>query len=503
VEPLNEIDNKIAKGAAWMVSFKLIDRGLGLVSTVILARLLLPADFGLVAMAMILIGALQVLISFSFDVSLIQNPNAGRDHFDTAWTLNMLFALVCGLILAFLASGASQFYREPRLEAVIYLLAAGFGIQGLSNVGTVIFRREMRFDREFKFLLSKRLVSVLITVPLALWLKSYLALVIGQLSGTVAAVALSYIVSNYRPRFSLKAKGELFHTSKWLMLNNVLQFLNGRAVELSIGRFAGAQTLGVYTIASEISTLPTTELVAPINRAAFSGYAKAASETEQLRSSFLNVISVIGLFALPAGVGIVLLADLIVPAILGRKWLAAIPLIQVLAIYGVIQALQTNIGYVYLAVGKPRLITITSALQFVILMAFLVPAVQRWGATGAAWAVLASVVIMIPVNQVLIAKRLNLSWAGFLMKLVRPLAASAAMGCGIWSIKVKLDLRPDTAAYILALVVCVFAGALLYVFALYALWRLASRPNGPERFCLSKIEDALHKVGIKIKLVRC
>jgi O-antigen/teichoic acid export membrane protein len=498
---VNDIDNKIANGAAWMVAFKLIDRSLGLISTIILARLLIPEDFGLVAMATVLIGALQLLVSFSFDVPLIQNPNAGRDQFDTAWTFNVVFATLCGLILASLANIASQFYLEPRLETVIYLLALGFVAQGFSNIGPVIFRREMRFDREFKFLLGKRLASLLVTVPLAYWLKNYWALVVGQLSGTLMSVALSYVVSNYRPRFSLKAKVELFHSSKWLMINNIFQFLNGRAAEFVIGRSSGAQVLGVYTIAYELSTLPTTELVAPINRAAFPGYSRAALDTAQLRISFLNVISMIALFSLPAGIGIFSVADLMVPAVLGWKWHAAIPLIQILAIFGVIQALQTNIGFVYLAVGNVRLITLINGLQFAVLLAFLVTGIHYWGATGAAWAFLGTVVLMIPVNQVLIAKHLNLSAIDFCAKLLRPLLASLVMGGVIWSVKTRLDLQSESAPFALALILCVAVGAATYSFVLYGLWRLASRPTGAERFCFLKAETTLRKLGIRIDLV--
>lgn len=500
-EFLKEIDSKIAKGAAWMVSFKLIDRGLGLISTIILARLLIPEDFGLVAMAMILIGALQLLISFSFDVPLIQNQNAGRDQFDTAWTFNVLFASLCAAVLAFVAEPAAHFYREQRLEVVIYLLAVGFAVQGFSNIGPVIFRREMRFDLEFKFLLGKRLASLLVTIPLAFWLKNYWALVIGQLTGTFVSVSLSYLVSDYRPRFSFKAKVELFHSSKWLMMNNILQFLNGRAAEFVIGRLAGAQVLGIYAIASEISTLPTTELVAPINRAAFPGYARVASEVDVLRSSFLNVISMIALFALPAGLGIAAVADLMVPAVLGAKWLTSIPLIQVLAIYGVIQALQTNIAYIYLATGHVRLVTITGAVQFAVLLALLIPGIHYQGATGAAWAFLGAVVLMIPVNQILIAKRLELSGTEFMTKIFRPLVASVLMVCVIWVIKANLPLGTEAKSDVFALLLCIGVGALLYVLCLYGLWSLASRPYGAERLCFLKLEQSLRKLGIRVSLV--
>jgi lipopolysaccharide exporter len=498
---LDKINNQIAKGAVWMVAFKLIDRGVGLASTVVLARLLAPVDFGLVAIAMMLIGALQLLFAFNFDVHLIQKPDAGRDQFDTVWTFNLIFGLVCALLLSALAHVVAVFYHEPRLEAVVYSLALGCFVGGLSNIGPVIFRREMRFDREFKFMLGKRLAPVLVTIPIAIWLHSYWALVIGQLTGTVASVLLSYYVSAYRPKFSLKARSELFHASKWLFINNTLGFLNGRASEFIIGKLAGVTGLGVYTISYEISTMTTTELVAPINRAAFPGYARLAQDIDQLRSSFLGVISVIALFALPAGIGMVAVADLMVPAVLGWQWLDAIPLIQVLALYSVFTALQTNIGYVYLAVGRPRLITAVAAVQFVVLLALLLPATWRWGAIGAAWAFLVTAICMVPVNQVLIAKQLQLSATAYAARLWRPALAALMMTLAVWTIKRQLTLPNETHAYILALLLCVAVGALVYAVSLYALWHLVGRPVGAERECLLRAEQVLRKIGLAVRLV--
>jgi len=483
-----------------MVAFKFLDRGIGLCSTIVLARLLAPSDFGLIAMAMMLIAALQLLFAFSFDVHLIQKPDAGRAEFDTVWTFNVLFDAIVAIVLTGVAHFMAGFYREPRLEAVIYALALGTAINGFGNVGPITFRREMRFDREFKFMFGKRMAPVLVTIPIAFWLHSYWALVLGQLTGSVVSVALSYYMSSYRPRFSLQKRAELFHASKWLVINNILAFLNGRAADFVIGKFAGSAGLGLYTISSEISTLPTTELVAPINRAAFPGYARVAHDLALLRNSFLEVISMIALFAVPAGLGIVILADLLVPAILGWKWQGAVPLIQVLAVYGVLGALQTNIGYVYLAVGRPRLITLVAIIQFFVFMAVLLPATWYRGATGAVWAFLGTAVLMVPVNQLLITHQLKLSVRGYCARMWRPLVAGMAMLLALDALKGTLQPGHATHALVAALLFCIVAGALVYSVVLYLLWRLSGRPEGSERACLIQFERLMRRAGVVVSL---
>src|SRR5688572_12523316 len=212
-----------------MVAARFGDRLIGLASTIVLARLLVPADFGLVMMAMVIIGAVHLLGAFSFDIALIQNRQAHRQHYDTVWTINLLLAVAFGLLLLLLAAPAARFYNETRLEAVMYVLAVATALEGLVNVGIVAFRKELQFNKEFKFLLTKRVSSVAVTLALAVAWRDYWALVAGVLVGNIVSVVLSYAWHSYRPRFSLAAWSDLFRFSRWLFLNNVLGFVYQRA----------------------------------------------------------------------------------------------------------------------------------------------------------------------------------------------------------------------------------------------------------------------------------
>ena len=146
---MRELNKKIARGIAWMGALKVFMRAISVVSTVILARLLTPTDFGLIAMAMSIIALLELTTAFSFDVPLIQKQQAERGHFDTAWTLNLLFHLLLALLLVALARPAAGFYGEERLTHVIYALAVGFIARGFTNIGIVHFRRNLDFGKRF------------------------------------------------------------------------------------------------------------------------------------------------------------------------------------------------------------------------------------------------------------------------------------------------------------------------------------------------------------------
>src|SRR5215207_6316120 len=141
------MSQRIAVGAAWMVLAKLLERGLGLISSLILVRLLAPSDFGIVAMAMSLIALLELFSSIGLDTVLIQRRDATRSHFDTAWTLNQLTSAAVALLLLAVALPAAAFYREPRLVPVIAVFAFAAAIQGFENIGVVSFRKDLQFDR--------------------------------------------------------------------------------------------------------------------------------------------------------------------------------------------------------------------------------------------------------------------------------------------------------------------------------------------------------------------
>lgn len=143
----------------WMVLAKLAERSLGLVSMLILARVLAPHDFGIVAMAMSFVALLELLGAFGVEVALIQKQTKERGHWDTAWTFNMVLGVAIAGVMILSASPISLFFKQPALVDVLYVLAIGSAAQGAQNIGVVAFRTEMQFDREFRFLLAKKLIG--------------------------------------------------------------------------------------------------------------------------------------------------------------------------------------------------------------------------------------------------------------------------------------------------------------------------------------------------------
>jgi lipopolysaccharide exporter len=491
---MENINKKIAKGAAWMISFKLLHRGMTLVSMIVLARLLVPADFGLVALATAFVAALELFTAFSFDVALIQHQNPKRAHYDTVWTIQIIFSAVIACTILLLASPIAGFYQDPRLFFVLVTLSAGALLKGFENVGIVKFRKELQFDREFIFMTLPRVAGFCITIPIAIWLRSYWALIIGILTMNLTSLLASFLISNYRPRWSLDAYKELFSFSKWLLFNNMLTFFRHRASDFVIGKLAGPTALGTFSVAYELSSIPTTELVAPINRAVFPGYAKMAHSLAVIRQGYLDVIGLIAMFAIPAAVGIAVTSELLVFVLLGEKWAAAAPLIAILSLSGAIGAMETNIAPVFTALGKPSIVTALLSFYVAILVPLILILTYHNGALGAAWACLLTGLINVPVYYSTVFRTLKLSILTFAATVWRPLVSAGVMYLVV-NYYVN-DLNPASSSIIALpqMLLAVLLGVSIYIASITLFWLLSSKPSGAESAVLGEIRHRLFAI---------
>jgi O-antigen/teichoic acid export membrane protein len=303
--------------------------------------------------------------------------------------------------------------------------------------------------------------------------------------GRAVSLVMSYTMSSYRPRFSLAASAELFGFSKWLLINNILFFLLHRGCTFVIARLSGAAALGIYTISYEISSLPSTELVAPINRVMFPGFSKMR-DVDQISQAFLKLFGLVMLTILPIGIGIAAVADPLVATVLGEKWLAAIPVIQLLAIHGAIGATQGNNGVVWLALGHPRVTTVVAVLFLVVLFPALYFFMNAYGVIGVGLAYILAHIVTVPYSMVVSKRMLNFSWPSFFGTVWRPTLAVVAMYGAVYYLDALLVGQPS----LLRLLVDSLAGALVYAAVVLVTWRAAGCPEGAEQFVLEKAANA-------------
>jgi len=477
----------LARGAAWMICFRLLDRTIGVASMLVLARVLTPADFGLVAMATAMIAFVELFGAFGLDVALIQRPGASHEHYDSAWTMNVLIGVSVALALLASAWPLAWFYDDPRLVALVAFLALGPLIQGGENIGVVAFRKDLNFDREFRFLLTKRLLSFAITVALALWLRSYWALAIGMVFGRVAGVVISYALHPFRPRWSLARAPDLLHFSLWLVAQNFTVFLKERAPDFIVGKLAGAPALGMWSIANEISNLVGTELIGPMNRAALPTYSRLAEDRAAIGREYLSVLGLVALLVTPLVVGLAAVAPLVVAVLLGPQWGEVGILISLLAFHGLTNILLGTAHAPVLACGRPVVYVKIYLFQVCVLLPLLFWMTREYGVRGAVIAAVVTAIALLPVNATLVARTLGVTARQLLSKMWRPLLAAAVMYAVTVLAQPPVDVATLTAARA-AVLLAMFVplGAISYVLAAMAIWVLCGRPVGAETTLLEQ-----------------
>ncbi len=478
----------VISGALLYIAMRWFDRLAGVVSTIVLARLLTPGDFGLVAIATIVLGLASVLLDFGIQVTVVQTRTLEREDVDTAWTLRLLQNAAIAAMLVVSAGWLAEHYHDIRLQSVLVVLALAYLLDGLTGIGPVIFQRRQQYAREVAFFMSKRAAGLVVTITLALWLRNYWALVIGTLLSSAIGVVLSYAMHRVAPRLTLARWRHFVGASIWLSLHSIGGYLSLQIDKLIVGRRDGAAMLGAYSLADQIAAMPTSELLAPMNRALFPAMAAVQDDLARLREIFLSALGIQAALALPAAIGLALVAPDVVTVMLGERWSDAGPIMTALALAYGVNALTHSSVYLMNSLGRYRTLALVrwGVLAGLALLVFVV-----WPASGAreiAWFRTGIGALTIGIVACLTMRYLpGVRMVQMGRVVVRPVLASLLMAaCVAWITSSAADL----AAW-LRLGVAVSGGACAYAGCLAGLWHLAGRPEGAESWILGKARTVL------------
>lgn len=479
----NSGKTSVIRGAVLTVSMRWTDRLIGFLSTLILARLLAPDDFGIIAMASVVVGLVDAFLGLGVHVALIQNRNALPAHYHAAWTLRFAQLALAAVVIFLLAPQAATYFNDPRIVPVLRFMAVGAVLLAFENIGIVSFQKEMRFGLDFQFTFLKRITGFVITIIAAAILHNYWALVIGTLAHRLVGIYLSYRMHPMRPRFCLDKVKEIFSVSQWMLLNSIAAFLNRNLDSVLVGRQSAAAVVGGYTLANEISSMPTTEVLAPVNRVLFPAFVEAKNDLGELKRLYLLAQGIQSLMGIAAGVGLALVAAEAVTVLLGEKWQFIVPFVQLLAFASVIESLGTSGGYILLTLGKTRSAVFVSVLQvaFLAITAFAIfPSLAPLQL--ALVRVTAVSVGLIASFWMLRSALNNIALMDILGLFVRPLLGAGLMALAVTTVGNLVQFGPH-----LQLVAKIFTGLLCYPAAVLALWYLVGRPSGPESYLLEKV----------------
>lgn len=463
------LSQKVARGGVLiMVSF-FTNRLFMLIRTIILARLLMPSDFGLVGIAMVCIGTLDVFSRTGFDAALVQKKEEIKDSLDTAWIISVLRGFVLFLILFFSAPLIAGFFNNNRIIPILMVVAFSRIFDGFTNIGIVYFSKELEIRKNFLLRLGETIADVSVAISLVFILRNVWAIVYGFLAGQLTRLVLSYLIHPYRPKLNFdwqKAK-ELFNFGKHLLTAGIIIFLLSQGDHAFVGKVVGVTALGFYSLAYRLSSIPATHITQVLFPVTFPAYSKLQDNRAVLKEAYFRVLRLIGFLSVPVTGGMFVLAPELVRVFIGEKWMPMVPAFKVLCLFGLIRAIGATTGPLFWSIKRPDIAARISGIQLIILAIIIYPLSIRWGILGTSVAI----VIAASVNQIIavreILKIIRCTLFEFTRFLIYP--AVGAVGMVIFILVAKNYLLEHIGLVVLLLVIC--SSAALYFGIMYLIDR--------------------------------
>lgn len=460
--PGGDLTEQSVKSGIWATVTNVLDRFLQLLMVAILARMLSPADFGLLGIALLTLTAFKRFSNIGFDEALIQKASGNVDgYLNTYWSIEILRGALLAGLLVLVAPLVAAFFSEPRATPILRVIALTPVLLGLRNPGIVYFKKNLEFHKQFVYTMSGSVANFAVALAVALATQSVWALVLGYISADAARLVTSYVIHEYRPRpgLNLDAARDLFGFGKWITGSGMVYFVMNQGDDAVIGWVLSAASLGLYQVAYQFAKAPATEISQIISSVAFPAYSKLQDDIPALRSAFFRTLQVTMVIAFPASVGIGVVAPTFVEAVLGSEWTPMVPAMQLIAVYGLFIALGSAYSPVWKAIGRPDYMTKVGVFRLVLTAAVIIPATRQFGITGTAAAVLGVYVFpVMPIDVYLVIKSVETSLGRLLLEVSYPAVASLLMGGVVLWLQATLTLEWA----LLELAILIATGAAVY-----------------------------------------
>jgi O-antigen/teichoic acid export membrane protein len=485
-----DMASHMLRGSLWMVGMRWAIRCVGLASTLILARVLAPQDFGIIAIATIVTGFFEIFAETGQRLAIIRHAAPTREHLDTAWTMQVIICTVLAVGVFLSAPFAQAYFHEPHAPDVVRVLSLRVLFIGLENIGTVAFRRDLDFRKEFLYGLYQKLGGAVLTIILALTLRSFWALAIGIVVGQAASAIISYLMHPYRPRISFQHVRELWGFSIWMLVGHVSAYAQSRVDQIALGGVADSTRLGQYTVAMDVATLPTIELALPAARALYPTYSRLSGDLTELKKAFLMTLGAVAAICWSAGPGVALVSHDFVAVLLGSQWLSVIPIVPWLALSGALFALSNTVLTVHQATGRARTFALQAWMRVVIMAPLVIYAAQSGDLERLAQAQFLASAVFTPIIFASLRSIIGLTMMDVIRANIRPAISAGMMWIVVPPAIEALSFLPPVAR----LFVSVAIGGAVFVATMLVLWYIAGRPMGVESSTLATLSKVWRRV---------
>lgn len=483
--------SQLLNGAIWIGSAKIMTNLMGFISTIILAKVLAPQDFGLVAIVATILAIVEAITDLSLNAALVSKSEVTEDHLHTAWTLNFIRGLVMLLIFVIGAPFVADTYHDSRLINIMYVIGASIFLTGLANPKVILFTRNLVFKQDFTLAVSQKLSNLVVSVTIALVFRNYWAIVAGIVAAQLTNLIVGYLIISYRPKFKLTYIRDIWSFSIWVTLGKIVNTINFKIDGLLLANYYGAKSLAYYSVGDNLASLPTTLAIQPIESVLFPGYSLLKSDMPRLRFNYQKAQALLTAVALPIGFLLSAVSDSFVLLLLGEKWVSVIDVIKLISIVYVLQTISSQAYPLALALGKTKMIFKRDSFLMVIRLPIIFYAILENGLMGLIYARLLTGLLGLFVNMYLIKFMLNLTVFNQIKNSIRSIVSVLLMYIfivGAAPLFVHLTLLNQ-------LLIKVLLGTIVYIGLLFGLWLTQGKPEGPETIAISFAKKILKLIN--------
>jgi lipopolysaccharide exporter len=487
-----------ASGAMWSVMIRWTTRLLGIISLAVCARVLTPADYGLVAMAMVVVSFSNILVEFGIDSALIRSQEPAASLYNSAWSLRIIQGTIIALVVIVAAPIAAFFYKDDRVVPIMMAVGLAGFIGSFQNIYVVNFRKFLDFRTDFIFSVIPRFASFIAAISTVLIFESYWGLVAGICVNELARTVISYLISKQRASWSLQDWRELTHFSGWYLFRGLGEFFSFEFDRFIIGMLGGASQTGLYSVAREVSALPATEIVLPIGRALLPTLSSVQHDRTRFLATIEKAITGTMVVAAPATLGFALIANEFVLTLFGSKWISAAPLVAIFCATGAISGFRDVVANIFVVTGHIRSSALLSWLQAGIVLSLFYPAFSYAGVTGVAWLFVANGFFMSAMYALRLCQFKLVAGSSLWIGIARPAVSSIVMFVVVHYVFVLITGYPT----ILVLVGKIILGAIVYTLTLVTLWLMMGRPDSSEKLMMDLATSKFHAIVDRLKHAR-
>lgn len=428
-----ELRHKVLSGSAWTLSANISSQAISFLVTVVLARLLTPNDFGVVAISAVFTGVITLFQDVGMGAALIQRKDIDEDYLSTSFTVSLL----AGVFLAFCLAAASPlvawFYNEPVLRNIILVSSIGFLLSPFTSIHTSILAKELQFKKVALITLGTQAASGSISVILALSGSGVWSMVLGKILSQPVIIPVVWAVVRWRPRprIVMKCFRDLFGFSSHLLAFNLMNFFARNLDNLIIGKYLGAQALGYYSVAYNLMLKPLQLISWSIGKVLFPVFSSIQDDPRQTRAVYLKIIRSISLLTFPMMTGLFMVAEEFIVSVYGETWSQAILPLKLLCVVGAVQSIGTTGGVIFNSQGRSDLtLRIGFASALLIIAGFIIGI--QWGLLGLIMAYIAASIPVFFLGQFFVNRLIGLDMAS-LFSALSPAAACSALMVGVLS----------------------------------------------------------------------